>query len=123
MRRGSMPKPAATIFPTWLSVVWPGMDTRHGQIRPKRMPGTYQASEREPSRDWGCESGRRYFRAGFPRWGRGDVGWIVRLVGVGAEREGLCQISRHFQAAIPNMASINGRNHDISHCQGILVRS
>ena len=40
MRRGSMPKPAAAIFPSWLSVVWPGVDTRHGQIRPKRMPGT-----------------------------------------------------------------------------------
>jgi hypothetical protein len=24
MRRGSMAKPAAAIFPSWLSVVWPG---------------------------------------------------------------------------------------------------
>jgi hypothetical protein len=40
MRRGSMPKPAAAIVPGWLPVVWPGVDTRHGRSRPKRMLGT-----------------------------------------------------------------------------------
>jgi transposase InsO family protein len=33
-----------------------------------------------------------------------------------------CQLSRHFQAAIPDIESIDGQNDDTSYCRGILAR-
>src|SRR4051812_22073523 len=43
---------------------------------------------------------------------RGARGHIIRF----------CQLSRHFQVVVPDVASINGRNYDISYCWGILAR-
>src|SRR3954452_13335245 len=36
--------------------------------------------------------------------------------------ERFCQISRHFQAVIPDVEPINGQNHNISYCRGTLAR-
>jgi hypothetical protein len=35
---------------------------------------------------------------------------------------GICQISRHFQAMMLDIASIDRKNRNISHCQVILAR-
>ena len=47
---------------------------------------------------------------------------IFGSVALASCRRGMRQISRHFQAVMLDIASIDGKNHNILHCQGILAR-